>query len=54
MAAPLGMIGRSNTIKWEDMPDRGKKFVAQQLASPALVARLSKDWQDGISAFNKK
>jgi acetolactate synthase-1/2/3 large subunit len=54
MAAPFAMIGRSNTIKWSDMPDRGKKFVAQQLASPQLVARLSKDWQDGIAEFQKK
>jgi acetolactate synthase-1/2/3 large subunit len=54
MASPLTMITRSNTIKWSDMPEKGKSFVAQQIANPQILPRFSKDWQDGIAEFNKK
>lgn len=53
MAAPFGMIARSNALKWENVPEKGRKFAAQ-LAGPQLLARLSKDWQDGIAAYQKK
>jgi acetolactate synthase-1/2/3 large subunit len=54
MANPITMITRSNTTKWADLPERGQKFMAQNLATPQLVARLSKDWQDGIATLLKK
>jgi len=52
--APLAIIRNSFNILWNDLPDRGKKFVTQQLANPQIIPRLSKDWQDGIAAFQKK
>jgi acetolactate synthase-1/2/3 large subunit len=53
MAAPFGMITRSNAMKWADVPEKGRKF-ATQLAGAQLLARLSKDWQDGIAEYQKK
>jgi thiamine pyrophosphate-dependent acetolactate synthase large subunit-like protein len=54
MANPITMITRSNTLKWADLPDRGKSFVAKEIANPQILPRFSKDWQEGIAEFNKK
>ncbi|MFH1639704.1 MAG: thiamine pyrophosphate-dependent enzyme [Chloroflexota bacterium] len=54
MANPVRAISQSNNIKWDDLPDRGKNFVATQLVTPQILTRISKDWQEGIAAFLKK
>jgi thiamine pyrophosphate-dependent acetolactate synthase large subunit-like protein len=54
MANPITMITRSNTMKWDDLPDKGKSFVANQIANPQILPRFSKDWQEGIAAYQKK
>ncbi|MFH0846731.1 MAG: thiamine pyrophosphate-binding protein [Chloroflexota bacterium] len=41
-------------FKWDQLPDKGKKLIAAQLATPASIPRLPKDWQEGITAFQKK
>ena len=52
-AAPFAIIQRSNQLKWDDLPERGKRFVALQLVTPQVMPRLTKDWQDGITAYQQ-
>ncbi len=54
MAQPAALARTSLYFRWDELPDKGKKLVATQLASPAAMTRLPKDWQDGIASYQKK
>ncbi|MFH0846668.1 MAG: thiamine pyrophosphate-binding protein [Chloroflexota bacterium] len=53
-AQPGSIIGTSAQFKWDELPDKGKRMMATQLVSPAVLPRLPKDWQEGIASFQKK
>ncbi len=54
MAQPRGLANRAATLRWDDLPDKGKKLIATQLVTPVTMTMLPKDWVEGINALQKK
>ena len=54
MASPRMLLRTSAALRWEEVPEKGKKLVATQLASSASFSMLPKDWQEGINSYQKK
>ena len=53
-AQPAAVIRQAQTYRWDELPDKGQKFIATQLVTPELIPRLPKDWQEGIASIQKK
>ncbi len=54
MASPRALIGRAAIVRWDELPERGKRIIANQLVSGYTLPMLPKDWQEGIKTFQKK
>ncbi len=53
-AQPGSVISLAAQFKWDDLPERGKEAVVTLLVTPEVTARLPKDYQEGIAAYQKK
>ncbi len=53
-AQPGTIMRQAATYRWNELPEKGQKFIATQLVTPGLIPRLPKDWQDGIASLQKK
>ena len=54
MASPRSLVGRSAIIRWNELPEKGKRLIARQLVSGYTLPMLPKDWQEGITAYQQK
>jgi thiamine pyrophosphate-dependent acetolactate synthase large subunit-like protein len=52
-AQPGRVLSLAQEFKWDQLPDKGKEAVVM-LATPEVIARLPKDYQEGIAAAQKK
>jgi len=54
MAQPQMLASRAAVTRWNELPEKGQKLIATQLASPASIAMLPEDWKEGIAVYQKK
>ncbi len=53
-AQPGRVISLARQFSWDELPERGKEAVVTLLVTPEVTARLPKDYQEGIAAYQKK
>lgn len=54
MAQQRGLQNRATIVRWNELPEKGRKLIATQLIQPQTIPTLPKDWQEGIASFQKK
>jgi len=53
-AQPGRVISLARQFSWDEIPERGKEAIVTLLVTPEITARLPKDYQEGIAAYQKK
>ncbi len=52
-AQPRSLAARAISTRWDELPEKGQRIIATQLASPAAIALLPDDWKNGIASYQK-